>query len=83
MDADNPQPLRISNDFLAYQYEVLGILDYMGSADVTEICINRPGEVYLGVGPEQQRYPRAEEPAKRAVMIEARAGRRGTCPDPR
>lgn len=33
--------------FLEYQYRVLGILDYMHSPDVTEICINRPGELYL------------------------------------
>lgn len=33
--------------FLDYQYEVLGIDEYMVSPDVTEICINRPGEVWL------------------------------------
>jgi type IV secretion system protein VirB11 len=33
--------------FLDYQYEVLGIREYMASQDVTEICINRPGEVWL------------------------------------
>jgi type IV secretion system protein VirB11 len=33
--------------FLAYQYEVLGISGFMASPDVTEICINRPGEVWL------------------------------------
>jgi len=37
----------VSNEFLAYQYEVLGILEYMNSSEVTEICINRPGEIYL------------------------------------
>ncbi|MDQ6645717.1 MAG: P-type DNA transfer ATPase VirB11 [Pseudomonadota bacterium] len=37
----------ISNDFLDYQYEVLGVRDYMASPEVTEICINRPGEIYL------------------------------------
>lgn len=37
----------VSNEFLAYQYEVLGIQDYMTSSEVTEICINRPGELYL------------------------------------
>src|SRR3546814_16958589 len=47
MDADNTPVARISNDFLDYQYQVLGILGYMSSPDVTEICINRPGEVYL------------------------------------
>jgi type IV secretion system protein VirB11 len=33
--------------FLDYQYQVLGILEHMASPDVTEICINRPGEVWL------------------------------------
>lgn len=37
----------ISNDFLDYQYEVLGIRDFMASHEVTEICINRSGELYL------------------------------------
>lgn len=33
--------------FLEYQYQVLGIDAYMTAPDVTEICINRPGEVWL------------------------------------
>lgn len=37
----------ISNDFLDYQYEVLGIREFMASHEVTEICINRSGELYL------------------------------------
>jgi type IV secretion system protein VirB11 len=37
----------ISNDFLTYQYQVLGIHDYMASPEITEICVNRPGELYL------------------------------------
>lgn len=37
----------VSNDFLDYQYQVLGIREFMHSPDVTEICINRPGEIYL------------------------------------
>ncbi|MDA7418432.1 P-type DNA transfer ATPase VirB11 [Xenophilus arseniciresistens] len=37
----------VSNEFLQYQYEVLGIAKFMQSEDVTEICVNRPGEVYL------------------------------------
>ncbi len=36
-----------ANDFLQYQYEVLGIREHLAAADVTEICINRPGEIYL------------------------------------
>ena len=38
---------QVSNEFLEYQYEVLGIREFMASSDVTEICINRPGELYL------------------------------------
>jgi type IV secretion system protein VirB11 len=37
----------ISTDFLEYQYQTLGILDFLNAEHVTEICINRPGEVYL------------------------------------
>lgn len=37
----------VSNEFLDYQYQVLGIREFMHSHDVTEICINRPGEIYL------------------------------------
>jgi type IV secretion system protein VirB11 len=37
----------ISNEFLDYQYEVLGVREFMASSEVTEICINRPGELYL------------------------------------
>jgi len=37
----------ISDDFLSYQYDVLGIRQYMSSEEVTEICVNRPGELYL------------------------------------
>lgn len=37
----------VSNEFLEYQYQVLGIQEYMTSPEVTEICINRPGELYL------------------------------------
>jgi type IV secretion system protein VirB11 len=37
----------VSNEFLNYQYQALGIQHYMSSPDVTEICINRPGELYI------------------------------------
>lgn len=37
----------ISTDFLNYQYEILGISSFLNSPDVTEICINKPGEVFL------------------------------------
>ena len=47
MDEDASPVARISNEFLDYQYRVLGIHDFLGSERVTEICINRPGEIYL------------------------------------
>jgi type IV secretion system protein VirB11 len=37
----------VSNEFLDYQYDVLGVRRFMDSSDVTEICINRPGELYV------------------------------------
>ena len=33
--------------FLGHQYRVLGIEEHLASAEVTEICINRPGELWL------------------------------------
>jgi len=39
-----PVVAAVGNEFLDYQYEVLGIQDYLASSDVTEICINKPGE---------------------------------------
>lgn len=47
MDAEVSPLALVSSDFLRYQYEVLGIAEYMTSPEVTEICINRPGELYL------------------------------------
>ena len=38
---------RVSNDFLDFQYEVLGVRKYMASSEVTELCINRPSELYV------------------------------------
>ena len=37
----------LSGAFLDYQYDVLGIGPYLAMPGVTEICINRPGELYL------------------------------------
>ena len=37
----------ISVDFLNYQYEILGIAPFLNNSEVTEICINSPGEVFL------------------------------------
>ena len=37
----------ISADFLQYQYEILGIAQYLAMPEVTERCINKPGQIYL------------------------------------
>ena len=39
--------LGISADFLNYQYQVLGIQEILANPEVTEICVNRPGHLYL------------------------------------
>lgn len=44
---NNDANANISTDFLNYQYEVLGISAFLNDPTVTEICINRPGEVFL------------------------------------
>ena len=46
MDYDSASALAC-DDFLVYQYETLGILDCLRSPDITEICINQPGELYV------------------------------------
>jgi type IV secretion system protein VirB11 len=76
----------VSNEFLEYQYETLGIRDFMhaGQSDVTEICINRPGGLYVE-GREGWRYvevptitlPRALQFCT-AVVNESNTGQRIT-----
>lgn len=79
---------RVTNDFLDYQYQVLGIADYLASSDVTEICINRPGEVYLET---RRGWERVEVPSLTfdrarqfctAVVNESNTGQRVTDVDP-
>lgn len=79
---------RISSDFLDYQYQVLGILEHMEAPDVTEICINRPGEIYLETA---SGWARREVPALTferarqfctAVVNESNTGQRITDTDP-
>jgi type IV secretion system protein VirB11 len=88
MDTDDSPVARVSNEFLEYQYSVLGILEYMSSPDVTEICINRPGEIYLE---SRQGWQRVEVPALNferarqfctAVVNESNTGQRITDTDP-
>ena len=88
MDFDHSPVARISNDFLEYQYSVLGILEYMGSPEVTEICINRPGELYLETRRGWQRlevptltFERARQFCT-AVVNESNTGQRITDADP-
>ena len=79
---------QISNDFLDYQYEVLGVREFMASPDVTEICINRPGEIYLESRGGWQRvevpsltFERARQFCT-AVINESNTGQRITDVDP-
>lgn len=78
----------ISNEFLAYQYEVLGVREFMSSPDVTEICINRPGELYLEscgawrrVSVPSLTFERARQFCT-AVVNESNTGQRITDTDP-
>lgn len=78
----------VSSDFLDYQYEVLGVRGYMESADITEICINRPGELYVE---DRDGWHRIEVPTLTferarqfctAVINESNTGQRITDVDP-
>ncbi|WP_045727754.1 P-type DNA transfer ATPase VirB11 [Xanthomonas sp. GPE 39] len=79
---------QISTDFLDYQYSVLGILDYLNSPEVTEICINRPGELYLETLRGWQRMDIPSLTFERArqfctsVVNESNTGQRITDVDP-
>lgn len=88
MDTDFSPAARVSSDFLDYQYDVLGILEYMSSPDVTEICINKPGELYLET---IEGWRRVEVPSLNferarqfctAVVNESNTGQRITDTDP-
>jgi len=88
MEAESPPVARISNDFLEYQYQVLGIQDFMNSPEVTEICINRPGELYLETQAGWRRidvpgltFDRARQFCT-AVVNESNTGQRITDADP-
>jgi type IV secretion system protein VirB11 len=79
---------KVSNEFLDYQYEVLGVRDFMASPDVTEICINQPGELYLE---SRGGWRRVEVPTLTferarqfctAVVNESNTGQRITDTDP-
>jgi len=79
---------QITHEFLDYQYDVLGVREFMASAEVTEICINRPGELYLE---SRGAWRRVEVPALTferarqfctAVVNESNTGQRITDTDP-
>jgi type IV secretion system protein VirB11 len=85
---DDSSIAQVSNEFLDYQYQVLGIRELMASSDVTEICINRPGELYLENKAGWQRvavpmltYERARQFCT-AVVNESNTGQRITDADP-
>lgn len=86
---DDNQPIaHVSRDFLEYQYQVLGVREHMGSPEVTEICINRPGELYLETTGGWRRvdvpsltYERARQFCT-AVVNESNTGQRITDTDP-
>ncbi|MBD7920381.1 MULTISPECIES: P-type DNA transfer ATPase VirB11 [Xanthomonas] len=88
MTLDDSPTAQISSDFLDYQYSVLGILDYLNSPEVTEICINRPGELYLETLRGWQKldipsltFDRARQFCT-AVVNESNTGQRITDTDP-
>lgn len=87
MDAASPVA-RIASEFLDYQYEALGIADYLRSADVTEICVNRPGELYVESRSGWERIAAPELTFERArqfctaVVNESNTGQRITDADP-
>ncbi|MEP6898588.1 MAG: P-type DNA transfer ATPase VirB11 [Rhodanobacter sp.] len=79
---------QVSSEFLDYQYDVLGVRDFMASPDVTEICINRPGELYLEsrgvwrrVAVPALTFERARQFCT-AVVNESNTGQRITDTDP-
>ncbi len=88
MDAETSPIALVSSEFLHYQYEVLGIAAFMESSEVTEICINRPGELYLET---RRGWERVEVPSLTferarqfctAVVNESNTGQRITDADP-
>ncbi len=78
----------ISTEFLEYQYHVLGITEYLNNPEVTEICINRPGEVFLETVRGWQRLDVPQLTFDRArqfcttVVNESKTGQRITSVDP-
>lgn len=78
----------IFTDFLNYQYEILGISSFLSNPEVTEICINKPGEVFLettqgwqNVKVESLTFDRARQFCT-AIVNESNTGQRITETEP-
>jgi len=85
---DRHRTAGVAAGFLDYQYEVLGIRDHMACPDVTEICINSPGEFWLETRGGWQRvavpgltFDRARQFCT-AVVNESNTGQRITDAEP-
>lgn len=82
------EPAAVSSDFLGHQYAVLGIEEMIGSPDITEICINRPGEIYVETRAGWHRIERPSLTLQRArqfctaVVNESDTGQRITDAEP-
>ena len=89
MEPSHDEPIaNISTEFLEYQYHVLGITNFLSDPKVTEICINRPGEVFLETVEGWQRievpgltFDRARQFCT-TVVNESKTGQRITQVDP-
>ncbi len=78
----------VADGFLEHQYRVLGIDGHLAAPGVTEICINRPGEVWLEEGGSWRReavpglsFERARQFCT-AVVNESNTGQRITDAEP-
>ena len=86
--SDGDTIANISTEFLEYQYHVLGITPFLSDPRVTEICINRPGEVFLETVKGWERidvpgltFDRARQFCT-TVVNESKTGQRITAVDP-
>lgn len=88
VDLGAEQIAHISTEFLEYQYHVLGISGFLSDPRVTEICINRPGEVFLETVDGWDRIDVPGLTFERArqfcttVVNESKTGQRITAVDP-
>jgi type IV secretion system protein VirB11 len=80
--------LSAGNAFLDYQFQALGIGAYLADNAVTEICVNRPGEVWLESRGRWQCVPVPDMTFERArqfcvaIVNESNTGQRITDADP-